>query len=142
MKSYCIPQSKVIYEILNNEVIAIDFKTGNYYALTCLAKQIWQMVEKQICLEKMTQVIADHYDREQKQVSKDVESFLNQLVEIGLLELDTKISHDETSDKIFQINFEQDTYEAPTVQEYTDVQNLLLLDPIHEVTDSGWPHKL
>jgi hypothetical protein len=31
-------------------------------------------------------------------------------------------------------------YEAPKLSAYTDMQELLLLDPIHEVDESGWPN--
>jgi hypothetical protein len=30
-------------------------------------------------------------------------------------------------------------YAAPTLQKHTDMQDLLLLDPIHEVDETGWP---
>ena len=34
-----------------------------------------------------------------------------------------------------------ESYEAPAVHKYTDMENLLLLDPIHEVEEeAGWPH--
>jgi hypothetical protein len=28
----------------------------------------------------------------------------------------------------------------PRLQKFTDMQELLLLDPIHEVDEAGWPH--
>ena len=30
-------------------------------------------------------------------------------------------------------------YEKPVFQKYDDMQALLLIDPIHEVDDDGWP---
>ena len=30
-------------------------------------------------------------------------------------------------------------YTAPAVQKYDDLEDLLLLDPIHEVDEAGWP---
>jgi hypothetical protein len=27
------------------------------------------------------------------------------------------------------------------LERYTDMQELLLLDPIHDVDESGWPHR-
>jgi hypothetical protein len=29
---------------------------------------------------------------------------------------------------------------APVLERYTDMQYFLLLDPIHETADTGWPH--
>ncbi len=30
-------------------------------------------------------------------------------------------------------------FEAPVLESYSDMQDLLLLDPIHDVDDAGWP---
>ena len=32
-------------------------------------------------------------------------------------------------------------FDAPILKRYTDQQELLLLDPIHEVDDIGWPRE-
>jgi hypothetical protein len=29
----------------------------------------------------------------------------------------------------------------PALNKYTDMQELLLLDPVHEVSEAGWPSK-
>ena len=31
------------------------------------------------------------------------------------------------------------TFEAPTLDRFDDLQGLLLIDPIHDVGDAGWP---
>ena len=32
-------------------------------------------------------------------------------------------------------------FEKPVLQKHTDMQELLLLDPIHEIDEKGWPSK-
>jgi hypothetical protein len=32
-------------------------------------------------------------------------------------------------------------YVEPEIVEFDDMQEMLLLDPIHEVKDKGWPYK-
>jgi hypothetical protein len=32
-------------------------------------------------------------------------------------------------------------YSPPKLSAYTDMQELLLLDPVHEVDDAGWPSR-
>ena len=39
------------------------------------------------------------------------------------------------------INTSQDDFTNPVLEKFTDMAELLLLDPIHEVDDSGWPNK-
>ena len=37
--------------------------------------------------------------------------------------------------------FKANTFTPPVLKKYTDQQELLLLDPIHDVSDLGWPVK-
>ena len=30
-------------------------------------------------------------------------------------------------------------FDAPRLERYTDMQDLVLLDPVHQVDDTGWP---
>ena len=32
------------------------------------------------------------------------------------------------------------TFEAPKLSKYTDMEQLLLLDPVHDVDETGWPN--
>ena len=34
---------------------------------------------------------------------------------------------------------EKPSFNAPALQKYSDMQELLLLDPIHDVDEAGWP---
>jgi hypothetical protein len=132
MNRYSIPTARVVYEVLHSEAIVIDFNTGNYYALVHVAKQVWQLIEKHTPQEKIIQILSQHYEKDLK---TDVETFIQELLDRGLIEpatLPELEPHFDTHDL---------PYEPPKVMEYTDVQNLLLLDPIHEVTEVGWPVK-
>jgi hypothetical protein len=133
MECYSICHGRVVYETLNMEVIAIDFETGNYYALARVAKQIWQMIEQKMSLDQIARVVSDLYGLDLVKAHEDLSVFVKQLLEHGLIE-----RSDESGDPISISSFSL-PYEPPKVQVYTDVQNLLLLDPIHEATEAGWP---
>ena len=136
MKSYRIQKSRAVYEVLKTEVIVIDFQTGNYYALIHVAKAVWQLIEQQTPLQRIAQLVAERYQCEFDKVLSDLHFFIGQLLEDGLIELTSDPALTEA------VDFPEGVYDAPRVQKYIDVQNLLLLDPIHEVTEVGWPDKL
>ncbi len=138
MPSYRIPQPRIVYEILNTEVIAIDFQTGNYYVLAHVAKQIWQLIEQGMSQHQIARLLTSHYTREIDLVSTEVDLFIKQLLNEGLIELSDTVN-EALDAAIVPHGFE---YNPPKIQEYTDVQSLLLLDPIHEVSEVGWPDKL
>jgi hypothetical protein len=138
MKSYRICITRIVYEVLNTEVIAIDFQTGNYYAIIHIAKQIWQLIEQHLPLDQIASVISAEYPIDPAKVSSDLNHFIGELLDEGLIE---ECTVSEFGNPI-PFDTEGWEYDVPRLQRYTDVQNLLLLDPIHEVTDAGWPEKL
>jgi tyrosine-protein phosphatase YwqE len=141
MPTYRINTQKIVYEILNTEVIAIDFHTGNYYAIVHIAKQVWQLIESQVPLQRIAQLLAKQYSSDPDEVLLDMKLFIEQLVEEGLVELVADTECSAEAPDVMEIAPSGWEYSAPTLQKYEDVRNLLLLDPIHEVTDAGWPQK-
>lgn len=139
MQRYKIPQPRIVYEVLNTEVIAIDFNTGTYYALLHVAKQIWLLIEKQIPLDEIVQLISAHYQRERGEVLADVQRFVEQLLKEGLIELTEEPCSPSALPQVESFGW---GYGPPNLLTYMDVQDLLLLDPIHEVAEVGWPEKL
>ena len=138
MKTYAISKPKVVYETLNTEVIAIDFNTGSYYTLIHVAKQVWQLIERHVSTDRIVHLLAEHYHRDSASLLADVETFIAQLLEKGLI---AETSTEQTNEPI-SIDFHDLEYAPPQIQEYDEVKNLLLLDPIHEVAEAGWPHKI
>ncbi|HEX2582571.1 MAG TPA: PqqD family protein [Chlamydiales bacterium] len=138
MKAYRIPQTRVVYEILSTEVIVVDFTTGNYYALIHVARQIWQLIEQRASVDQMAQLLSNRYQRENLTVLQDLRQFLEELLENQLIESTDQGENPEAT----LPPSEGWKYDIPKLQKYTDVQSLLLLDPIHEVAEAGWPAKV
>ncbi|PIZ04601.1 MAG: hypothetical protein COY58_02290 [Gammaproteobacteria bacterium CG_4_10_14_0_8_um_filter_38_16] len=139
--AYKIRQTKIIYEILQTDVVLIDFDTGDYYNLVHVAKQIWQLIEKQASLEQMVELLAQHYQREQATISDDIKHFIQQLLENQLIEPIIEAKNTLTLSDITEITSHDQHYIPPQLQKYSDVQDLLLIDPIHTVSEAGWPEK-
>lgn len=137
MKVYRIPQTRVVYEVLSTEVIVVDFTTGNYFALIHVAKQIWQLIEQRASVDQIAHLLSHRYQREKLAVLEDLQQFFKELLENQLIESTDPVEDQETT----LAPSEGWEYDIPKLQKYTDVQSLLLLDPIHEVTEAGWPAK-
>lgn len=138
MSFYRINRSRIVYEVLNSEVIVIDFNTGNYFALIHVAKLIWQFLEKEVSAQQMVQILAGAFRCEPDIISNDLKNFLEELDRNGLIEQ----VEGPTMGQPPEFNIDGWEYNHPNLETYTDVQNLLLLNPIHEVAEGGWPEKL
>ena len=69
------------------------------------------------------------------EASERTAAFLDALVAEGLVS-DTPGTEKRTVEVALPA-----TFTAPNLETFTDLQELLMLDPIHEVDAAGWPHK-
>ncbi len=140
---FIINTTKIVHETIDGEVIIINFDTGNYYSLNAAGKDIWCCLEKNFNLSRITVEITAGYKGNNEEIKKDLNQFLVELEkeELIILDKEMKDNSSEISPDKFEINEgkEKLKYEKPELRKYTDMKEMLLLDPIHEVDETGWP---
>jgi hypothetical protein len=126
-----IAKDKVSHDLLDGEIIAIHFETGTYYSMRGTAAEIWLKLSDPISSESL----ASHFVQiDQKGVDR-LQSFLDSLIQEGL------ITRSDGEDVKMPRGADMGVFSEPTFEKYTDMQALLLADPIHDVQDqAGWPH--
>ena len=142
MQNYQI-KKKAVYEILDTETIVINFSTGDYYTLPCVAKQLWQMLEKNASTEMIVTTIVNYYQCNANEADDHIKKFLQQLVIEGLIEASSSpavCDYDLNNLLVADAQYQWE-YSCPDIHKYSDIGNLLLLDPIHDVDSSGWPNQ-
>jgi len=143
-KKYKPNTADIIYENFEDEVVLINLKTGIYYSLNFSGKQIWECVEKNATLDEIGDLFLNHYRIKTEKQKTEIKNFVMQLEAENLV-----VAGDSSSDQkrinleiVVDRNAEKgESFDSPILKKYTDQQELLLLDPIHEVTDLGWPDK-
>jgi hypothetical protein len=113
-----------VSEIFNDEAVIVNLASGAYYSFKGSAIAIWQLLG------------AGYSDQEVSEQFKDSES-INQFIAFLLQE--NLITTSSVSVKE-PITVDQQ-FVRPEYKKYDDMKDLLLLDPIHEVDQTGWPHK-
>ena len=69
------------------------------------------------------------------EIAAEVERFVEELISEQLIvPTDANGATGSEQDLILKTAFN-----SPTLQKFTDMQELLLVDPIHEVSEEGWP---
>jgi hypothetical protein len=135
-------ETDVIYENFGNEVVLINLKTGIYYSLTDTALMIWTNIVKRTEIEDIISGFADKDDSDRKRVGDEIKRFISELEKENLIiPSDTCNSKTacNTSGVSPQDSWKKHPFSPPVLEKYTDQQELLLLDPIHDVSDLGWP---
>jgi hypothetical protein len=135
--SYRIHPSRVSHERLGDEIIIINLVSGAYYSGSGAAADLWTLLAAGASLDQMVDVLSREYARAPAIVRGDVERCLRTL-------LDAKIVEDNgaafATSTVELPPAAERSWNAPSFDEYTDMWDLIQLDPIHDVDESGWPH--
>jgi len=134
---YELYSPQVIQETIEGEVIIVSLESGNYYSLNKSGGDIWQLALGSYSRDEIIATLRERYITGDTDPCDSVPAFLDQLVEHELL----KQSGTAGAPKIVELpGFEEAVnFAEPELEVYSDMQELLLLDPIHEVDERGWP---
>lgn len=132
----------VISETIQGEVIVIHLDTGTYYSLRDAGAEIWGSVEKGESTEEIVDSLGERYEASRDELADATTRLLSELEAEGLV-----ASVDAETNGVAPLKAVPDLptgvrkpFKAPAVERYTDMQDLILLDPVHEVGEQGWPH--
>lgn len=127
----------VVYEEYESEIIAINLDSGAYYSLPGASAKLWKLICAGASIEQLTEYFAVCHGVDAESMAKDVDSFLRRL-DSECLVVDAPC--DPSSAKpVDPPSGEKTPFAGFDMSIYTDMRDLLLLDPVHDVGDSGWP---
>ncbi len=133
--AFRIQAPRVVHETIDDETIVIDFDDGTYYSLRTTANFIWQLLET-ASTAQIVEAVCQHYTDDSAEIESSVRAFLDQLIQADLI---AKTDEGTSQSVLAAIDGPPLPFTPPLLEEYTDMQDLLLLDPIHEVDTQGWP---
>jgi len=128
----------VVQETIDGEVVIVDLKKGYYYSLVGTGAEIWSYIEQGISQEEIIAIFKQKYLGEEDNLTSTINSFLESLLSEEILILDHKTEEKFILESI-EIK-EKLPLNPPKLTKYTDMEDLLALDPIHEVDEMGWPN--
>lgn len=134
----------VVHETIDGEAILLNLKTGNYYSFEGLGAFIWNFIDQKAAWSPLPNLIVEAFQIERLDALSDIELFVQKLVDEELVveePLIIDISESESESLKGGLLKSVSSYSSPLVNKYSDMQDLLLLDPIHDVNEKGWPQK-
>ena len=140
---------EVIAETFDNEVMIVNLDNGNYYSLDKVGALIWCCIEQGKTISEVKKFIVRQFNGEPLELEQLTVQFIVELMQENLLipltgaaeQANQQISEPYV-DNIVGSEINKSQFEPPILQKFTDMQQLFLLDPIHEVDLSGWPNQL
>ena len=129
----------VVLETVDEETIIVNLDSGNYYDLNHSGGRVLGALADGADVEAAIDALATAYGVERAEVEAPVRTLVEELGAEGIIgESENGASNGAGGAAATPATR---PYEHPALGKYTDMQELLLLDPIHEVDGTGWPHK-
>jgi hypothetical protein len=129
----CTPA--VVSEVIDGEAIIMDLRSGNYFSADGAGALVWEALAQGCGRSAILSWAEAAFDAPADAVASGVDAFIAQLVEHGLIEASETVNGAVVPPNAVA----RRPFAAPTLEVYTDMQDLLLLDPIHDVDEAGWP---
>ena len=141
-KVYLVLAKSVAYEIVEDEVVIIHLEKGHYYSLKGSAVDIWSNIARGLTEQAIVDDVLMKYEGDQKKNSDAIRQFISELKQEELIApaLDGEAERPDATASLPD-SHKRPSFSPPTMEKYTDLEELLLLDPVHEVDDTGWPHQ-
>ena len=134
---YRINSPSVIFERFDDELVAINLDKGTYHSMAGSATDAFLLLSEEATVPELADALAAKYGATPAEIETALVPFLEQL------QIEQLIAPVEIRKSRGPLRVEGDgtgrAFLAPSLQAFHDLEGLLLLDPIHEVGDEGWP---
>jgi hypothetical protein len=135
---YRVNSPHVISETVDGETIIVNLASGHYFSLQGTAVDVWAGLERGQALEEVVFALEQHYEAPEGEIGKAVTRLVEDFVAGDLLVPDSTGVAPELAPT--DAMGERAPFVPPTFTQFTDMQDIILLDPVHEVDTRGWPH--
>lgn len=140
MKRLLIDKENIAKEVFDNEAVMINIPHGKYYSVRGEAGlRVLEVLDEPATQESIIAVLLNEFEVSEVDARSNVKAFLSQLENEEMLTASSEVrsnnSHyDAINQKLPFVKLELEVYD--------DMQELLLVDPVHDVTSfKGWPEK-
>lgn len=133
---YRVNAQRVASETLDGEVVILDQVEGTYFSLGGAGADVWQMLLGGASTPAIVAAMCARFEGDAGAIGDAVTQLVERLAAEGLLDLVEGGAAPASSSEPEA----RRPWVAPSLERFTDLQSLLLLDPIHDVDASGWPH--
>jgi len=138
-RRFRLASPNIVSETVDGESVILNLESGFYYGLNETGSWIWDALRDGLTEDRLATSLSRRWGLGAEAAITTVARFANRLADEQLLrETDAApdASPDEAPSTAAGVPFTE-----PELTRYEDIQELLLIDPIHEVDEDGWPNR-
>jgi len=123
-------------ELFDGELVIAHYGSGLYFSLSPVGALIWQGLRHGLSDVETAAWLSEKLSGNAAEMASASLDFVGQLAAEGLI---IAVDSRATSGELPVVP--AGVWQAPVVERFDDLQELLLLDPVHDVSEAGWPHR-
>jgi len=133
-----VNEPMVISETIDGETVIINLIKGSYYHLKHSGAAIWSGIQQSARMADIARMIRIIFEAGEANVEIEIGGLIDRLVEEELVRPAAQAVPSGAA--VPQVGLTPVPFSPPTLQKFTNLETMLLLDPVHDVDDEGWPH--
>jgi hypothetical protein len=135
VRTFTIRGPQVVHEIIDGEVVIVNLDKGLYFSAEATAAWLWSLITQGAGRDELVRLAGSTYPG-QPDVEQQTDRFLAELIQHELIVESEQAMTDSSGVALDPPS----VYATPKLDVYSDMEDLLLLDPIHDVgAEEGWP---
>lgn len=131
---FSVDMPNVVSNNFDGEVIVADYGNGTYYSLVECAADVWLGLQAGRSTREIADALSDLHPTSSQSVQMVLDAFLVELEQCGVIRC---VQEPPTRGDWRPTAYQE--FIAPAIERYEDLRDLLLLDPVHDAADEGWP---
>jgi hypothetical protein len=129
----------VISEVIDGEAVIMNLATGQYFSCQDVAGEIWSLIEAGTTRSGIHRHLLSRYSVGSETLAAATKEFFSALEEHDLIRAEPGDARAGEEAAGMGDSEPRAPFQKPVLNAYSDMEDLLLLDPIHDVDDTGWP---
>lgn len=119
----------VASDVVDGEAVIINLGNGMYYTMDKVGAELWQLFTQPRSVVEVAGILARRYEVAESEVARDVQDVVDELLREQLV-IDTHVGATASaSDNAATEAAAQPSYSKPVLVKYTDMSEVLALDP-------------
>ena len=130
----------IVHEVIEGEVVIVNMNNGYYYSSENIGSVVWRLVEQGSTYGEIIAALAARYPGSSAEIASTTAQMIDDLRDEGLI-IGTETGPDGLVPADAFAGLADSGFVPPQLHKHKDMQDLLLVDPIHEVETTGWPNR-
>jgi len=131
-------EPSVIFERFADETILINLDAGHYYSMDPIGAAVWELLNRGLPVDRIVDVMSARYAPSGEDIGATIRAYVLRMCAEGLIRPRRAPAPAVPADVEIEIPAGA-AFSPPMLARYDDMEAMLLLDPVHDVAEVGWP---